>query len=118
MPRIYTANWFRKDARNQFIWPGYGENMRVLKWIIERIEGVAGEGQTHALGTSPAYEDIDWTGLDFETSQFEQVMHLDAAAWVAELALHDELFTKLGDRLPLALAQTRTVWEQRLTISE
>jgi phosphoenolpyruvate carboxykinase (GTP) len=114
MPRIYTANWFRKDAQNKFIWPGYGENMRVLKWIIERVQGIAGEGQTHALGTSPCYEDIDWTGLDFELSQFEQVMHLDSAAWMTELALHDELFSKLGDRLPVTLTHTRMAWEQRL----
>ncbi len=64
LPRIYTTNWFRKGENGQFVWPGYGENMRVLKWMIDRIEGKAG-GASNAFGVSPGYQDLNWTGLDF-----------------------------------------------------
>ncbi len=106
LPRIYCVNWFRKGADGKFVWPGYGENMRVLKWMIERIEGQAG-GTEHAFGVSPRYEDLHWEGLAFSREQFASVMSIDRAAWQQELALHQELFQQLSTRLPEQLNATR-----------
>ncbi len=106
LPRIYCVNWFRKGADGKFVWPGYGENMRVLKWMIERIEGQAG-GTEHAFGISPRYEDLHWEGLAFSGAQFASVMSIDRAAWQQELALHQELFQQLSARLPPQLNATR-----------
>ena len=112
-PRIYTTNWFRKGADGKFVWPGYGENMRVLKWMIDRIEG-KGEGAEHVFGVSPRYEDLNWTGLDFSAEQFDTVTHIDKAAWQAELKLHAELFQQLAHHLPKELPATKAAIEQRL----
>ena len=101
-PHIYTVNWFRKDANGKFMWPGFGENMRVLKWIVERVEGKAG-GQHTALGFVPNFADIDWSGLDFAKNQFTAINAIDNAQWRHELALHDELLTKLDYHLPQEL---------------
>jgi len=113
LPRIYCVNWFRKDADGNFVWPGFGENMRVLSWMIDRVEG-RGEGAEHVFGTSPRYQDLNWNGVDFSDKQFEQVTSIDREAWKRELALHDELFTKLKHRLPQALAEARTALGKRL----
>jgi phosphoenolpyruvate carboxykinase (GTP) len=98
-PRIFNVNWFRRDEHGKFQWPGFGENMRVLKWIVERVRGDASAMET-PLGWKPRYEDFDWRGLKFSKSQFDQVMATNRDEWVPELALHDELFFKLYDRLP------------------
>jgi len=113
LPRIYTTNWFRKGADGKFVWPGYGENMRVLKWMIDRIEGKA-DGVDHITGVSPRYEDLNWTGLDFSAEQFATVTSIDKAAWQAELKLHDELFEQLAHHLPKELPATKAAIEQRL----
>ena len=113
LPRIYTTNWFRKGDNGHFVWPGYGENMRVLKWMVDRIEGKAG-GTANAFGVSPAYEDLHWTGLDFSAAQFDQVTSIDKAAWEKELELHTELFERLSYHLPHELAQTRVRIEREL----
>jgi phosphoenolpyruvate carboxykinase (GTP) len=112
-PKIYTTNWFRKGPDGKFVWPGYGENMRVLKWIIDRIEGKA-EGVDHVFGVSPRYEDLNWTGLDFSAEQFATVTSIDKAAWQAELKLHAELFQQLAHHLPKELPATKAAIEQRL----
>lgn len=101
-PRLYTVNWFRKDENGKFIWPGYGENMRVLKWIIERVEGKAEATET-ALGFIPAYKDLDWTGSGFAADKFAAITGVDTAQWQQEMKLHDELLTKLALRLPPAV---------------
>jgi phosphoenolpyruvate carboxykinase (GTP) len=108
------VNWFRKGPDGKFVWPGFGENMRVLEWMVGRIEG-SSEGSDHAFGTSPRYEDLDWTGLDFSKEQFEHAISIDADAWHQELALHTELFEKLADRLPAALRRSRDALEKRLS---
>ena len=113
LPKIYCVNWFRKGDDGKFVWPGYGENMRVLQWIVARIEG-RGEGRDNLFGTTPRYADLNWNGLDFSPAQFEQVAGVDPAAWRAELALHTELFRTLAHHLPPELDATRTALEHRL----
>lgn len=113
LPKIYCVNWFRKDADGRFAWPGFGENMRVLKWMLDRIDG-RGEGVEHAFGVTPRYEDLHWAGLAFSPAQYAQVTSMNPDEWRAELALHAELFDKLSARLPDALAETRARIEKRL----
>ncbi|SPR95849.1 phosphoenolpyruvate carboxykinase (GTP) [Cupriavidus taiwanensis] len=113
LPKIYCVNWFRKDADGNFVWPGFGENMRVLSWMIDRVEG-KGQGAEHVFGTSPRYQDLNWNGVEFSPAQFEQVTSIDRDAWQKELALHDQLFTQLKHHLPQALAQTRAALGKRL----
>ena len=113
LPKIFCVNWFRKDENGKFVWPGFGENMRVLKWMIDRIEGQA-QGDEHVFGVSPRYEELSWDGLNFTAEQFAKVISLDAAAWKQELALHDELFTKLAHGLPQALPDAKARLEGRL----
>ncbi|RYX96600.1 MAG: phosphoenolpyruvate carboxykinase (GTP) [Comamonadaceae bacterium] len=113
LPKIYTTNWFRKGADGKFVWPGYGENMRVLKWMIDRVEGT-GKGEEHLTGVSPSYEDLNWTGLDFSAEQFKTVTSIDKAAWEKELELHAELFKQLENRLPKEMGETKAAIEKRL----
>ncbi|HEX6019386.1 MAG TPA: phosphoenolpyruvate carboxykinase (GTP) [Burkholderiaceae bacterium] len=113
LPHIYCVNWFRKGADGKFVWPGYGENMRVLKWMLDRIEGRAG-GVEHVFGISPRYEDLSWDGLGFSHEQFDIVTSIDAAAWRQELQSHDELFARLAARLPEQLPKTKKSFERKL----
>ena len=113
LPRIFCVNWFRKGADGGFVWPGYGENARVLKWMIERIEGKAG-GENHLFGISPRYDDLDWGGLDFSRERYAGIIGADPASWQAELTLHGELFKLLEARLPAPLKNTRKAMEDGL----
>ncbi|CAJ0714655.1 phosphoenolpyruvate carboxykinase (GTP) [Ralstonia mannitolilytica] len=113
LPKIFCVNWFRKDENGKFVWPGFGENMRVLKWMIDRIEGQA-QGEEHVFGVSPRYEELRWDGLDFTAEQFAKVISLDAAAWKQELALHEELFAQLAHGLPQALPAAKSRLKNRL----
>jgi phosphoenolpyruvate carboxykinase (GTP) len=113
LPAIYCVNWFRKGEDGQFVWPGYGENMRVLKWMIDRIEGGA-QGAENVFGISPNYNELNWTGLSFSAEQFNTVTHVDKAAWVEELKLHEELFQQLAHHLPPELPATKAAIAQRL----
>jgi phosphoenolpyruvate carboxykinase (GTP) len=113
LPSIYCVNWFRKGDDGKFVWPGYGENMRVLKWMIDRLEGQA-KGQDNLFGVSPTYDELTWTGLDFTPEQFNTVTSIDKAAWTEELKLHTELFQQLAYHLPKELETTKAQIEQRL----
>ncbi len=113
LPGIFCVNWFRKGDDGKFVWPGYGENMRVLKWMIDRLEGQA-RGTEHAFGVSPTYQELNWTGLNFSAEQFNTVTSIDKAAWQAELKLHEELFQQLAYHLPAELTATKAQIEQRL----
>jgi phosphoenolpyruvate carboxykinase (GTP) len=113
LPKIFTTNWFRKDANGKFVWPGYGENMRVLAWMIDRIEGRV-SGERHPFGISPSYEELNWEGLPFTPEQFRQVTDIDLPAWEKELQLHHELFQQLAQGLPAELKATKAQIEKRL----
>ncbi|KQV88299.1 phosphoenolpyruvate carboxykinase (GTP) [Pelomonas sp. Root1237] len=113
LPAIYCVNWFRKGADGKFVWPGYGENMRVLKWMLDRLEGTGG-GQEHVFGVTPGYTDLNWDGLDFSPEKFDTVTRIDAAEWQAEMKLHDELFAQLAFHLPAALPAVKARIEERL----
>jgi phosphoenolpyruvate carboxykinase (GTP) len=113
LPKIFTVNWFRTDENGKFVWPGFGENMRVLEWIVDRVEGRAG-GVEHLFGVSPRYEDLQWKGLEFPRAQYERITSVDLDDWRREIALHTELFAKLESRLPRELQATRKALEQRL----
>ncbi len=112
-PKIFCVNWFRTDADGKFIWPGFGDNMRVLKWMLDRIAGVAG-GDENVFGVTPRHSDLHWDGLDFTEALYEQITAIDRSAWEAELRLHDELFDKLRQRLPAEMTQVKTLLTQRL----
>jgi phosphoenolpyruvate carboxykinase (GTP) len=113
LPPIFCVNWFRKDADGKFVWPGYGENMRVLKWMIDRIEGKA-EGEETMFGIAPAYGELNWTGLTFSPEQFKTVTSIDKAAWEEEFKSHAEHFDKLKHNLPKELVETKALLEKRL----
>ncbi|GGX24403.1 phosphoenolpyruvate carboxykinase [GTP] [Pigmentiphaga litoralis] len=113
LPGIFCVNWFRTDENGKFVWPGFGENMRVLKWMLERIGG-SGTGKEHVFGVSPNYDDMTWEGVDFTREQFDQITAIDTAAWREELKLHDELFALLEQRLPAELLAVRKQLDQRL----
>jgi phosphoenolpyruvate carboxykinase (GTP) len=113
LPKIFCVNWFRKDEAGKFVWPGYGENMRVLKWMIDRLEDQA-KGQDTIFGIAPQYAEINWTGLDFSAQQFNTVTSIDKAAWTEELKLHTDLFKQLEHHLPKELGETKAAIERRL----
>jgi phosphoenolpyruvate carboxykinase (GTP) len=113
-PRIFRVNWFRKDANGKFIWPGFSENMRVLKWIVDRCSGRA-QGVDTALGMIPRFDDLHWSGLEkFDRTRYEEIARVDDKAWGEELKSHDELFGKLGAHLPQALETRRGNMHQKL----
>ncbi|TNF60315.1 MAG: phosphoenolpyruvate carboxykinase (GTP) [Burkholderiales bacterium] len=113
LPPIFCVNWFRKNAEGKFVWPGFGENMRVLKWMIDRIEGQA-RGQETLFGIAPTYAEINWSGLDFSPAQFDTVTSIDKAAWEEELRLHGSHFEQLAYHLPTQLLDTKQALEKRL----
>ncbi len=113
LPKIFCVNWFRTDEQGKFVWPGFGENARVLKWMLQRIEGKA-QGVEHVFGITPRYEDLDWSGLQFSVDQFTKITSIDPQSWKDELALHAELFEKLSHGLPRVLLSTKETLESRL----
>ena len=112
-PKIYCVNWFRKDENGKFMWPGFGENMRVLKWIVERIEGKATAQQT-ALGNIPQYGNLDWNGLAFGAEKFANITAVNQSQWQQELTLHDELLNKLQYHLPAEMKSRYAALKQAI----
>ncbi|MGB7181060.1 MAG: phosphoenolpyruvate carboxykinase (GTP) [Burkholderiaceae bacterium] len=113
LPKIFCVNWFRTDEQGKFVWPGFGENMRVLKWMLDRIEGKSG-GDEHVFGTTPRYQDVNWDGLEFSDKEFSNITSIDTDAWKAELKLHDELFSMLESGLPPEMRTMRDALLKRL----
>ena len=105
-PRVFHVNWFRKDADGKFIWPGFGENMRVLKWIVDRARGRVLSNET-PIGWMPRYEDMNWKGLDFPKEKFEELQHFDRKAWRKEILDHEDLFLDLHSHLPKEMIYER-----------
>jgi len=112
-PRFFHVNWFRKNADGEFIWPGFRENMRVLRWVVDRARFGAKARET-AIGWVPSYEDIDWTGLDFSRERWDEVMEVDNEVWKLQTLQHEELFLKLSDHLPRELLFEREMLVCRL----
>jgi phosphoenolpyruvate carboxykinase (GTP) len=112
-PKIFHVNWFRKDADGDFIWPGFSQNMRVLKWIVDRAHSRAAAKES-PIGWVPRYEDIHWNGLDFPKEKFDQLQQFDRAAWKAEVMGHEELFIELHDHLPPEMVYERELLICRL----
>jgi len=112
-PRIFHVNWFRKDEEGRFLWPGFSENMRVLKWIVDRVRGRAQAKET-PIGWTPYYEDIDWTGLKLSRPQFDRLLAVDRDGWRREVMDHEELFLRLHDHLPPEMIYERELLICRL----
>jgi phosphoenolpyruvate carboxykinase (GTP) len=112
-PRVFHVNWFRKDANGKFLWPGYGENMRVLCWIVDRVRGRA-QGKETPIGWTPYFEDIHWKGLNFSRKTFDELQHVDPAQWKQEIMGHEELFLLLHDHLPAEMVYERELLICRL----
>jgi phosphoenolpyruvate carboxykinase (GTP) len=114
LPKIFCVNWFRTDENGKFVWPGFGENMRVLEWMVGRIDGRT-QGAEHVFGISPRYEDLRWDGLAFSPASYARITSIDVQAWREEIHSHSDLFDKLRDRLPAQLEATRQKLAQRIS---
>jgi len=112
-PKIFHVNWFRKDRNDQFLWPGFGDNMRVLKWIIDRCRGRVGADET-PLGWMPAASDIDLEGMDYDRARLEEALSIDVEEWKKEILAQDELFLRLHSDLPSELHYQRELLISRL----
>ena len=112
-PRIFRVNWFRRDEQGRIIWPGFGENMRVLKWIVDRVHG-RGYAVESPLGWMPRHDDIPWEGLDFSADTFYELMSVSSQAGVSEAQAHEELFDKFRDRLPKEFIYERELLKSRM----
>jgi phosphoenolpyruvate carboxykinase (GTP) len=112
-PKIFHVNWFRKDAEGRYLWPGFRENMRVLKWIVDRVRGRVLARET-PIGWMPRWDDIDWTGMSMSREQFDELQSVEPAAWRREVIEHEELFLDLHDHLPPEMIYERELLICRL----
>lgn len=116
LPQVFRVNWFRKDSNGKFLWPGFGQNMRVLKWIAERAQNSVDAVET-PIGYVPNYEDLSWNGLDFSAEQFATLMNIDADEWTAECASQQRYFQQFGAKTPAKIEAQRQLTLQRITQS-
>ena len=114
LPRIFYVNWFRKTADGRWLWPGYGENSRVLKWIFERCDDGADAVDT-PIGKLPSADGLDTAGLDVPDADLAELLHFDQAGWLEEVPSIREHYAQFGDKLPAALKEQLDALEQRLT---
>ena len=112
-PKIFNVNWFRTDDDGNFIWPGFGDNMRVLNWIVERCEGKADATET-AIGYVPKPEDIDLTDLDMDMDTLKSILTVDHDVWTKEAAEIEEHYKKFGDKLPAELRHQLEILKKNL----
>ncbi len=112
-PKVFHVNWFRKDQEGNFLWPGFSQNMRVLRWVVDRVHSRAG-GQETPIGWMPRYDDMDWNGLDFPRDRFSELQHFDRQEWRREVMGHEELFIELHDHLPPEMVYERELLICRL----
>ncbi|MBV8684631.1 MAG: phosphoenolpyruvate carboxykinase (GTP), partial [Caulobacteraceae bacterium] len=117
LPRIFFVNWFRKDAQGRFVWPGFGDNSRVLKWIVQRLEKEVGARDT-AIGRLPEAGDLDLSGLDLSKDDLELLLSVDVATWREEARLIPPAYERFGDRLPTALWDEHRALLDRLDEAE
>lgn len=115
-PKIFRVNWFRRDQDGRFIWPGFGENIRVLRWMVDRVKGRIG-GRAVPEGMTPRYEDIDWSGLDYPRDKFDALLSSSPAAELSELEMQDELLNRFGPRLPEEMRQVRRALERSVKMN-
>jgi phosphoenolpyruvate carboxykinase (GTP) len=112
-PRIFHVNWFRRDAAGRFLWPGFGDNLRVLAWMLERAAGTAGAGDT-AIGWLPRPQDLDTSGLKVSEDALRELLSVDSSLWRKETAAVRKYLTQYGDRLPAALLEKLDEVDARL----
>jgi phosphoenolpyruvate carboxykinase (GTP) len=116
LPKVFFVNWFRRGDQGQFLWPGFGENSRVLKWIVDRIEHRAG-GRDTAIGVVPTAEDLDLDGLDVDADDVNSALAVTAAEWRDELPLIEEWLKFVGEKLPTGVKDEFEALKQRLAES-
>jgi phosphoenolpyruvate carboxykinase (GTP) len=114
LPRMFYVNWFRKGADGRFLWPGFGENSRVLAWVFERVAG-RGEARDTQIGRLPADGALETSGLDVTAAALDELLSVDAEAWRAEVPLIEEHYAQFGDRLPVALREQLDDLDKRLS---
>ncbi|HPB46593.1 MAG TPA: phosphoenolpyruvate carboxykinase domain-containing protein, partial [Microthrixaceae bacterium] len=113
LPKMFWVNWFRKDSDGKFMWPGYGDNSRVLKWVLERLDGSADATET-AIGNVPTVDAIDRTGLDIDDEMMAKILEVDNDAWRQEIPLVEGHFAFIGERLPTEMRDELADLEKRL----
>jgi phosphoenolpyruvate carboxykinase (GTP) len=113
LPLIFRVNWFRRDDAGKFMWPGYGQNMRVLKWVVDRVHGRAGAAQS-PFGHTPRYQDLTWDGMPYDSTKFDRLMEIDKVSALRELDDQQDLFGKFGGRTPKAMLDQRSQSRSRV----
>nr|NGX53779.1 Phosphoenolpyruvate carboxykinase [GTP] [Chlamydiota bacterium] len=113
LPKIFHVNWFRKSESGKFLWPGFGDNSRILKWIFERTEG-EGKADKTPIGYVPAKDGLDLTGLNLSPEVLEDLLHVDPSEWIPEVIKMRTYFSQFGDKLPSGIADQQNQLESRL----